>query len=402
MPTKIRKRGHNSYQLNVTAGYENGKQRAFTKTVKCSTKTEAQREYKLFEAECLQGLTVPSGKTKITLSQLYAYWHTNHGKPNLAKKTLSYYQYLSERILAALGHFKLEDISSRHIHQFMEQLRKPNITTKGGALSQNTIRKHFSFLKDLLTHAVKWDFLVANPLSKMDSPKKVRSPKVLPSTSDLSALLTCLMKETMSAVKSPNKYRQYLRYRLWVLLSFSLGLRREEIFGLQIQDINFKDKLLSIERAVVFVAREGTIVKETKTTSSNRTLAMPQEIHELLHEYIGLLDKPEVPSLRRWLFSQLNGEVTLPDAFNAFLTKFTKKHKLAKFSPHLLRHMYGSYLMRSGMDLATTSRQLGHSNKSFTADTYIHVTEQVDRKPAETMDGILSSLMSKNEKKIAS
>jgi Site-specific recombinase XerD len=398
MPSKIRKRGKRSYQLSVP----NGKQPPFTKTVKCDTKAEAERQFKLFEAECLQGLVIPSGKAKITLSQLYAYWLTHHGEPNLAKKTLSYYQYLSERTLAALGHLKLENISSRHIHQFLDQLRKPDITSKGKALSQNTIRKHFSFLKDLLTYAVKWDFLVANPLSKMDTPKKVRSPKVLPSASDLSALLTCLMKEARESAKLPKKYLQYLRYRLWVLLSFSLGLRREEIFGLQIQDINFKDNLLSIERAVVFVAGEGTIVKETKTTSSNRTLAMPQKIHEILHEYIGLLDKPEVPLLRRWLFSQPNGKVTLPDTFNAFLTKFTAKHGLAKFSPHLLRHMYGSYLMQSGVDLATTSHQLGHSNKSFTADTYIHVTEQVDRKSAETMDGILSNLTNNDEKKIAS
>ena len=402
MPTKIRKRGHNSYQLNVTAGYENGKQRAFTKTVKCDTKAEAERQFKLFEAECLQGLVPASGKAKITLSQLYAYWLTHYGKPNLAATTLRYYQSLSERILAALGHLKLEKIDVRTAHLFLEQLRKNNASVRKEALSDNTIQKHFSFLKGLLTHAVKWDFLVANPLSKMDIPKKVRSPKVLPSASDLSALLTCLTKETVDAAKSSNRYLRYRRYQLWVLLSFSLGLRREEIFGLQIQDINFKDNLLSIERAVVFVAGEGTIVKETKTTSSNRTLAMPQKIRGLLREYIELLEESKIRPLRRWLFSQSNGKVTLPDAFNAFLTKFTKKHRLAKFSPHLLRHMYGSYLMRSGMDLATTSHQLGHSNKSFTADTYIHVTEQIDRKSAETMDGILSSLMSKKEKKIAS
>ena len=57
--------------------------------------------------------------------------------------------------------------------------------------------------------------------------------------------------------------------------------------------------------------------------------------------------------------------------------------------------------MRAGVDLATTSHQLGHSNKSFTADTYIHVTEQVDQTAARTMDTILGDLTQTNKNKAA-
>ena len=404
MPVKIKKRGKNSYLLTVTNGYVDGKQKTFTKTIKCSNRTEANKEYKLFEAECLKGEVLSSQTLKLTIAQLYAYWLKNHGEVHLSLGTIQYYQFVSTRILAALGHLRIDKITPRHIHQFLEQLRKPDASIYDKPLSATTIRKHYIFLKDLLNCAVKWDFLVTNPMANIEPPKRAKDIKVIPTLPTLSSLLSKLLEIVNELKQNHNRqteYSRYLRYQLWVSLAFALGRRREEIFGLQKKDFDLPKKLVSIQRAAVFVAGTGVIIKETKTISSNRTLVVPDQVIAILVEYLSFVPSKKVVIESEWLFPQPNGKPTHPDAFNAFLRKFTANHNLPKLSPHILRHMHGSYLMRAGVDLATTSHQLGHSNKSFTADTYIHVTEQVDQTAARTMDTILGDLTQTNKNKAA-
>jgi len=92
------------------------------------------------------------------------------------------------------------------------------------------------------------------------------------------------------------------------------------------------------------------------------------------------------------VFSQFNGSVGHPHSFNTFIEKFCEEDNLPEIGPHTFRHMYGSYLLRSGVDLAAVSSMLGHANKSFTANTYIHALQLAKDQPAVVMQGILDLL----------
>jgi len=390
MPPKIEKRGSNSYRLFVSGGYENGKQQNFYRTIQCANIAEAKKEYSRFSAECLNGKVLTSNTPKMTLQQFFNYWMEKHIKPNRTPKTIEYNIYISARILAALGHLRIDKIKPQHILELLEQLRRPDITKNNKPLSENTIRKHYTLVNTILNVATKWNFIPFNPMAKLEPPKKTRIQKELPTTGEISEFLNLIVKLTNSHKNNPNRrfsYRRSLRLQTWVFLAFSLGLRREEIFGLQMQDIDFERNHLHIRRAAINVQKQGVIIKDTKTTSSNRTLAMPDKIIELLKEYIDL-EKPT-----NWLFFRSNGEVMLPDDFNSYLKRLKKRYNTAHITPHVLRHMYGSYLLRSGIDLASASHQLGHSNKSFTADTYIHVIEQIETRSATAMQNILNDMI---------
>jgi len=186
------------------------------------------------------------------------------------------------------------------------------------------------------------------------------------------------------------------------MLDFSLGLRREEIFGLQCQDIDFNNSTIEIVRAAVYVPKIGIVIKDTKTDDSYRILKAPPDIMLMLRQWfdemiaickrrtkrhkVVLLD-PIGPE--KWLFAQHNGSVGHPHAFNNFLKAFCNKYKLAPFSPHTFRHLSGSYLLKSGVDLAAVSAKLGHSDKSFTLKTYIHELQSAEEHSANAMQGIL-------------
>lgn len=57
---------------------------------------------------------------------------------------------------------------------------------------------------------------------------------------------------------------------------------------------------------------------------------------------------------------------------------------------HDLRHTFSTLALQNGVDVKTVSGMLGHYSAGFTLDTYAHVTTQVQREAAQTMDNILS------------
>lgn len=52
----------------------------------------------------------------------------------------------------------------------------------------------------------------------------------------------------------------------------------------------------------------------------------------------------------------------------------------------------GSYLFKSGLDIATISAKLGHNDKSFTMKTYFHEIQSAEQHSAHVMQSILDSL----------
>lgn len=61
-------------------------------------------------------------------------------------------------------------------------------------------------------------------------------------------------------------------------------------------------------------------------------------------------------------------------------------------------HLSGSYLLKSGLDIATISAKLGHSDKSFTMKTYIHEIQSAEEPSANVMQSILDDLKTPKKK----
>lgn len=395
MPSKIKRRGKNSFLLTVHGGYDaQKKQITYTKTVICETQEEAENQYILFAADCLKGKVLVAGTQKMTLAEFYQYWKQHHAKKNLEKTTIVYNDALFDRIEEGLGHLKIDKVLPRHILEFIDQISAPGMGHNDTTLSGNTVRKHYNLLKTLFNAAEQWEFIINNPMDKVTPPKKEKVHKKI------------LNEEEMSQFLGKLAEHKHLKHHLWVILAFSAGLRREEIFGLQWQDINLDAHTIAITRAAVYVAGEGIIIKDTKSDNSYRTLSIPPKLVTMLEQWrdevkaatkrrnkrrkIVTFDDPVAPE--KWVFPQFDGSVGHPHSFNTFLRRFHEDNGLQPVSPHLLRHMMGSYLLKSGTDLAAVSEKLGHSNKAFTANTYIHALQSAEKKSAETMQNILDNL----------
>ena len=60
---------------------------------------------------------------------------------------------------------------------------------------------------------------------------------------------------------------------------------------------------------------------------------------------------------------------------------------------HDLRHTFATHALASGVDAKTLSGILGHTNASFTLDTYTHVTTDMQKNAANIVGGFMEELM---------
>ena len=63
-----------------------------------------------------------------------------------------------------------------------------------------------------------------------------------------------------------------------------------------------------------------------------------------------------------------------------------------------LRHTFATHALTSGVDAKTLSGILGHTNASFTLDTYTHVTPDMQQEASHIVGGFLEDLLGKDLK----
>ena len=62
---------------------------------------------------------------------------------------------------------------------------------------------------------------------------------------------------------------------------------------------------------------------------------------------------------------------------------------------HDLRHTFATHALTSGVDAKTLSGILGHTNASFTLDTYTHVTKDMQKQTANVVGGFMVDILGK-------
>ena len=168
------------------------------------------------------------------------------------------------------------------------------------------------------------------------------------------------------------------------------GLRRGEICGLKWSDIDFEDKKLRIERSVAVKKGGGVSIGETKTQTGTRNIFMPPSVAQVLQ-------KRKQTAITEWVFPAfLNPEQPIHPAVAYRKLKVILKHaELPMLRFHDLRHTFATHAMKGGVDAKTLSGILGHTNASFTLDTYTHVTSDMQKSASAVVGNMLKNIMVK-------
>jgi integrase len=404
----VQKTGKRSWKLTVSGGFDGGGKRIkHTKTVRVTSdnldtqEKEARQQLALFHQEIERGV-VTSGKLKI--KDFAIRWFTEYCEKKLAPKTQkSYKLHLEKRIIPAMGNIYITKLKPLQIIEFLNNLTETGLRIDGkeGTLGDETIMYCYRVLSSMLHDATEWQIIVSNPCDRVKPPTVKKHIGAGNSYNEAQTLtmLVALQNEP-------------LKYHIIILLALVSGLRRGELCGIEWQDIDLQENLLTVNRASQSLSGLGTFSKAPKNYSSNRTITIPQGIIPLLKEFKAWQNEERLQLGDKWhssdrLLTKWNGlpmHVDTPSKwFRKFLNRYndsidndkelTKEQKQEKKLPiirfHDLRHTSGSLLIAKGIPLKNVSSRLGHVDIRTTGNIYSHALQSVDKQASNIMNDII-------------
>lgn len=359
-----------SYQLTVETDRDpiTGKRERHYETFK-GTKKQMEARLRKFIEEVENGGVVTTSSMKLCdwLNQ----WTTQF-LPNVQQSTKdSYIECINNRINPYLGSFPLKVLNASTIQSW--------INTLNTTLSVKTIHNVYNILNPALKKAVKLRMIPYNPCEAVELPKREKYQAEVYDDEDIGKVL--------ELAKGTDMY-------LIILLELTVGLRRGELGALTWDDVDFKNKVITINKST-YEKYGKKITKKPKTYAGNREISIgDQVVEELKHyrkEYLlnkmkygaGFKDENKV-------ICKEDGSSYHLDTLSQKWKKFIAKNNLKSIRFHDLRHSNATTLIANGVDIKTVQARLGHASIGITMDTYAHCTKKMNENAANKIDEIIT------------
>lgn len=383
----IEKRGPNSYRLVVEAGYDaNGKRIKKSKTVKVSTKREAEKELAKFRVEVESGQYITP--EKMTFTNFVIKWEEKYAKQHLGQVTLQTYKHqLKNHILPTFGHLALERIKPMHIVDFITELEDDGKRKDGeaGGLSSASILHIYRVLSDIFKRAMEWKIINENPVSHVKRPRITQQKEIqVYSEEEVTKLLKTLENEL-------------IHWRVMVTLALTTGMRRGELLALEWKHIHLEDGIIEVVQSMSCLNGKA-VIKKPKTKKSTRKVSIPSSmISDLKHYYLqckkerlklGIACDEDNPF---FVFSSEKGKPFYYTVPTTWLKRFFKRTKLRPIRFHDLRHTAATLLINQGVHAKIIAERLGHTDIRTTMNIYGHSLQTADQAAANTLDELLRS-----------
>ena len=384
----IEKRGA-AYRITVAAGIDvNGKQLRQRMTwtpdpgmTPRQVQKELQRQATLFEEKVNSGYKLIDGSVR--LKAFSEQFMSEYAEVYKKKNTVARYKRDLKRILPALGHLKLEDITPEHINKFAAMLQEDGMNSAGGKLAASSVDTILRTLSAILGRAVKWGYIRINPCLAAEGPGQDQQHEArYLDEPEARRLLELLQNEP-------------IKWRALITCDLLSGLRRGELLGLQWHDIDFDQHLIHIDRTWNYTDQAtGCYFSSPKTARSKRPLHLSTAVFMVLLEYQHWQDQQRTLLGDAWqgrpdddrVFTGDDGAPIFPTAPTQWFHKFIERSGLPSVSIHSLRHTYASLMIADDVPLVEVSSQLGHARTSTTENIYGHVIASAHAKALHTFD----------------
>ena len=245
--------------------------------------------------------------------------------------------------------------------------------------SRSTISKVYVILNMCFNHALTKGHIGENPMMKVKMPKesslvtKKKEAKWLSSNDVEKIVLEAERVNTREfRIKGKVGERVYGVNAYYIILIIYTGLRIGELMALTWNDIDLKNKTLSVNKSRAKGKIDGKTIlyiKDPKSESGTRIIPLSDRAIYALQKI-----KECSSSDSDLVVSNTSSESNITRTINRML--FRAGCETEKCGLHALRHTFGSLLLEKGIDLKTISYLLGHSDITVTANIYLHVTRE--------------------------
>lgn len=286
----------------------------------------------------------------------------------------NYNSYIYKHILPELGAYRLIDLTTPLIKQFInKKLQSGRIRVNGEnrGLSIKTVKEHFVLLKKSLDKAVEDGEMMFNPCHSVSFPKQIRNEVHALEQEDQDKL-----EEKITDKFIPNS-------PLTAKVALYAGLRNGEVCALKIKDIDFSKGLINVSKTLYRTRTKNNkteiVISKTKN-KRQRYVPITDELRKSLTSYIQSMPPEKRNDPEQFLFVNKRGKPLEPRRLLFHFKKLLKEAGLANIRFHNLRHTFATRCLECGIDMKIVSKILGHSTIQITADLYTHVTNRAMQK----------------------
>jgi integrase/recombinase XerC len=268
---------------------------------------------------------------------------------------------------AQLGIRAWAEVRPPHLRRFLadEAIRRPAASSQARTVA--ALKGFFRFL-------LENEEIAQNPAQMLRTPKK---REALPDVLDVRELARLLGAVERNDVWERHFRGRRERDRLLLALFAYAGLRRGELLGLDWDDVDLERRLLRVRRA------KG---------GRQRVVPIHPALATLFTDYLGFRARDPEPALFVGVQGKRLSATILTQTFRryAHAAGVTERKRV---TPHTLRHVFASELLRSGANLRQIQELLGHKHLDST-QRYTRVTAHelrgavkrlrvYDRRPAQ-------------------
>lgn len=295
---------------------------------------------------------------KINYQNLLIEWLESIKLKVKATTFIHYQQLIYQHIIPILGIYKVEELTTKQIEQFLKfKLENGRLDKKGG-LSIKTTTDLLILIKTTLQYAKNQQLKMKCNLNLLKIKKQEKKVKIFS------------RKEQM--ILENNLINNINKYKLGIIISLYTGIRIGELCALKWSNIDFQNQKIYINQTVQRIKNFETstnlktkiMFSSPKSYSSIREIPIPKILIPFLKKYyqnsnlyvLSCKEKQIEPRVMQYQFKKQLKQCNLP------LT----------FSFHSLRHTFATRCVEMGFEIKSLSEILGHSNVNITLDCYVH------------------------------
>ena len=374
----IRKRSDGRWEARIIVGHKNDGSPMYKSAFAKTQKSALKQLHQLIELYRDVDLTEDC---RMTLGEWLDKWLDEYMIFTIRESTLdSYRAMVKNQVKPFIGGKQIASLTTADMQKFYNKIKKEGRVREhpihGKTLADSMVRGVHMMLHEALDTAVKERLIAKNPTNGTTVPKCNYPEKQILGDSQLDTFL--------EAIKGEEYWDTFFYVEVMT------GLRRGEICGLKWQDINFEENKLQVKRSVSVKKGGGVSIGETKTETGVRSILMPPSVADVLQNR-------KQTAITEWVFPNfMHPEQPISPATAYRKLKIILKHAglpLIRF--HDLRHTFATHATHGGVDPKTLAGILGHTNASFTLDTYTHVTNDMQKAASNIVGNIMQNIMIK-------
>ena len=312
------------------------------------TRTDADRWLAAAEADISRGAWLNEGLGRESFGNYARAWLHNH--PKMGPR----YRETCERNLR-LHLVPLQDVPLRALTPAV--VREWYASAQRGSGGRTSIMQAYRFLRAVMSTAVRDGAIVKNPCQITGAGSDRAKERPVATPAEVVALVAAITP----------------RYRAAVLLAAWCGLRRGEVLGLRLADVDLMAGTVTVRRNRVELLENNRAAfdAEPKTDAGKRTVVIPPHVMPVLADHMATWAGSDR------VFVGRDGRPMRGDAIRQAFDRARRKAGMPGFRFHDLRHTGQTLAAATGATVKDLMRRLGHASP-VASYRYLHAVDGRD------------------------